>query len=298
MTDTYRSRTRAVRGAARDHLRQLRADRLSRRGARPAETSEAQASTGPSAPAAEQSLSISAAAESACSSVSVTESVGPGWADGVAAEVAASSAAETFGGAAREDAGLPPRPGANPDGEGMVAEPPPDGGREIDDGRLDPAERADAGAARDRGCRPGATTEPEGILAMPDRSDTEERAASAATTDDAAPHTENHQSAGLAQAAEAVDGAASGSQASEGAACGAGTDGPPGVTTAGGESDLHMLPGAGPGLVWMLQHCGVTSLDDLARADPEALTDRMGLVGQMLDLSSWVAFAARVGAGR
>jgi hypothetical protein len=44
----------------------------------------------------------------------------------------------------------------------------------------------------------------------------------------------------------------------------------------------------------MLQQCGVSSLTDLGRADPAILSDRMGLVGQMLDLESWVAFAARV----
>ncbi|MEE4117754.1 MAG: hypothetical protein V2I65_01935 [Paracoccaceae bacterium] len=298
MTDTYRSRTRAVRGAARDHLRQLRADRLSRRGERPAETPEAQASTGPSTPAAEPSLSISAAAESACSSVPVTESVDPGWADGLPAEMAASSATKTLAGAAREDAGLHPRLGAKTDAERQVAGPLSDGGGDSDDGRPDPAERADAGTAPDRGCRPGAMTEPQGIVAMPDGSDTAERSGSAMTTDDAAPPTEDHESAESGRLAEAADGAASGSETHEGAACGAGAHGPPGSMRALGQSDLHMLPGAGPGLVWMLQQCGVTSLDDLARADPEALTDRMGLVGQMLDLSSWVAFAARVGAGR
>jgi len=63
-------------------------------------------------------------------------------------------------------------------------------------------------------------------------------------------------------------------------------------------SDLTELPGAGPGLVWMLEQCGVRSLEAMAQADPEALTARMGLVGEMLDLSSWVAHAAETMASR
>ncbi|RDC73185.1 hypothetical protein DLJ49_08755 [Rhodovulum sp. 12E13] len=297
MTDTYRSRTRAVRGAARDHLRQLRADRLSRRGARPAETSAAQAPTGASSAAADLSLSISAAAESACSSVSAAEAVESGWTDRATDEMGASSA-EALDGAACESAGLGQRLGANPDEEGMVAEPPAEGGGDIADGPSDPAERADTGTARHLPGRPEAKTDPQGIPAIPEGSDNAERAGSATTADDVAPRTGGHESAGTGPAAEAADEAAFGSQAHDSVACGADSDRSPGGTTAGVQSDLHRLPGAGPGLVWMLQQCGVTSLDDLARADPEALTDQMGLVGQMLDLSSWVAFAERVGAER
>ncbi|MEM7520408.1 MAG: hypothetical protein AAF307_05160 [Pseudomonadota bacterium] len=57
------------------------------------------------------------------------------------------------------------------------------------------------------------------------------------------------------------------------------------------ESDLFDLPGAGPGLVWMLQNCGVSSLKELAAADPDALTSEMGLVAQILDLGYWIEFA-------
>jgi predicted flap endonuclease-1-like 5' DNA nuclease len=297
MTDTYRSRTRAVRGAARDHLRQLRADRLSRRGARPAETPEAQAPTGASVSAAEPSLSISAAAESACIRVSAAEAGEPEWTDNAADEVRASSVAETLDGAARESAASDRRLRADPDREVTCAEPPADGG-EIADGRSDPVERAPNGMARDPGCRREAKTESQDMPAVPAGSDDEERAGSATTTDDAAARTEDHATTGPGHAAEVADGSAFGNRAHDGAAGGGGSDGPTGDTTDAGESDLHMLPGAGPGLVWMLQRCGVTSLDDLAQADPEVLTDQMGLIGQMLDLSSWVAFADRVGTER
>ena len=56
-------------------------------------------------------------------------------------------------------------------------------------------------------------------------------------------------------------------------------------------SDLFRLPGIGIGLVWMLDRCDVTSLADLASADAERLALRLGLVGELLDLPSWIALA-------
>jgi predicted flap endonuclease-1-like 5' DNA nuclease len=66
------------------------------------------------------------------------------------------------------------------------------------------------------------------------------------------------------------------------------------VPEEGKASDLHALPGAGSGLVWMLEQCGIRSMADLSGADAADLAARMGLVGQMLDLDAWIAFAARV----
>lgn len=61
-------------------------------------------------------------------------------------------------------------------------------------------------------------------------------------------------------------------------------------------SDLFALPGAGSGLVWMLQNAGVGTMRELADADPEALSQRLGLIGQILDIGHWIDFArARVG---
>lgn len=57
-------------------------------------------------------------------------------------------------------------------------------------------------------------------------------------------------------------------------------------------SDLNTLPGAGPGLVWMLHQCGVRSLADLAASDPEVLTPKLGVVGQILDVNKWIDFAS------
>lgn len=55
--------------------------------------------------------------------------------------------------------------------------------------------------------------------------------------------------------------------------------------------DLFDLPGAGPGLVWMLRQCGISSLEELARAEQEQLTLKLGVVGQILDVQSWITFA-------
>jgi predicted flap endonuclease-1-like 5' DNA nuclease len=56
---------------------------------------------------------------------------------------------------------------------------------------------------------------------------------------------------------------------------------------------LYALPGAGPGLVWMLGRAGISSLEDLAAADKDALTKKLGLVGEILDLDYWIDWAAK-----
>lgn len=70
---------------------------------------------------------------------------------------------------------------------------------------------------------------------------------------------------------------------------------PPGEAADGTENDLFTLPGAGPGLVWMLQRTGVRSLADLAGSNPLVLRRNLGLVGELLDLDWWISVArARV----
>jgi predicted flap endonuclease-1-like 5' DNA nuclease len=56
-------------------------------------------------------------------------------------------------------------------------------------------------------------------------------------------------------------------------------------------SDLAGLPGAGPGLIWLLKDCGVTCLAELAAADAAELSQKLGLVGQLLDLDHWIDHA-------
>ncbi|MEM8537582.1 MAG: hypothetical protein AAGF56_06950 [Pseudomonadota bacterium] len=56
-------------------------------------------------------------------------------------------------------------------------------------------------------------------------------------------------------------------------------------------SPLAQLPGAGPGLVWVLTQCGVHDMADLADRDPAELSEAMGVIGQIIDVSTWVDFA-------
>ncbi|WP_373411291.1 hypothetical protein [Yoonia sp.] len=57
------------------------------------------------------------------------------------------------------------------------------------------------------------------------------------------------------------------------------------------QSDLARLPGAGPGLVWMLEQCNIQTLADLAESDAMELSTQLGIVGQILDVGEWVRFA-------
>lgn len=72
---------------------------------------------------------------------------------------------------------------------------------------------------------------------------------------------------------------------------------PPGetgpVSVAASEPDLEILPGAGPGLIWMLNQCGISSLAELADAEPAVLTRDLGVVGQILNVETWIAFAKK-----
>lgn len=54
---------------------------------------------------------------------------------------------------------------------------------------------------------------------------------------------------------------------------------------------LADLPGVGPGLIWLFEEAGVRSLGDLAAADPNVLRARLGVLGALLDLESWIALA-------
>ena len=57
-------------------------------------------------------------------------------------------------------------------------------------------------------------------------------------------------------------------------------------------SDLNSLPGAGVGLVWLLRECGVGSMQELADANPEVLSEQLGVVGRLVDVSAWIEHAA------
>jgi len=55
--------------------------------------------------------------------------------------------------------------------------------------------------------------------------------------------------------------------------------------------DLTGLPGVGPGLIWMLQKCGISTLQDLAETDAATLGPKLGLVGQIVDVQGWLSYA-------
>jgi predicted flap endonuclease-1-like 5' DNA nuclease len=65
----------------------------------------------------------------------------------------------------------------------------------------------------------------------------------------------------------------------------------PAVEDAGAPATLDALPGVGPGLVWLLNRAGVHTAADLAAADPAALSDRLGLVGRLIDVRTLQALA-------
>ena len=64
------------------------------------------------------------------------------------------------------------------------------------------------------------------------------------------------------------------------------------IQTATAPTDLSELPGIGNGLVWLLQDAGVETMADLAAADPDDLTAKLGLVGELINIESWIQFAA------
>lgn len=63
-----------------------------------------------------------------------------------------------------------------------------------------------------------------------------------------------------------------------------------------GASDLDRLPGAGPGIVWVLQREGIGRLADLARLEAGEVAGRLGPLGRLVPLGDWISFAREAGA--
>jgi predicted flap endonuclease-1-like 5' DNA nuclease len=61
--------------------------------------------------------------------------------------------------------------------------------------------------------------------------------------------------------------------------------------------DLDAVPGLGPGLLWVLREAGVRNVAALRAADPEALADRLGVVGRLIDVAGLQRLASEVSAG-
>ena len=64
-----------------------------------------------------------------------------------------------------------------------------------------------------------------------------------------------------------------------------------GIARVDANSDLFNLPGAGAGMVWMVHQCGIRSLADLAKADSGDLAMQLGVVGHIINMEPWIAFA-------
>lgn len=303
-SEGYRRQSHDTRVAARAHLRQLREERLARRGAGKEQRPAPAEGAGPDAAQAPQ-LSVSRAASEAISEWSRREAGADRPAEGL-------------------DDGPAPQPvghaGVTP-GEAMPTAASARGGQEA--GTSDaafpsdgPAQQAVSGQVAGS---PGGPDRPERAQGVPGVEVGMQEAgeapssgdATSGTADDAvaagseapsgdAPAQEAPSDGVAAEMVPCADGrvpADTGHAAPPGAEGGPGDapdDGPddgPDQAPPAAESDLHALPGAGIGLVWMLQRCGVSSLADLAAADADRLRREMGLVGELLDLSGWIAFA-------
>lgn len=61
---------------------------------------------------------------------------------------------------------------------------------------------------------------------------------------------------------------------------------------------LSAIAAIGPGLAWKLHNLGVLTLEDLARADANALRNGLGPLGSLVSLDSWIAEAKSLLASR
>lgn len=58
-------------------------------------------------------------------------------------------------------------------------------------------------------------------------------------------------------------------------------------------ASIETLPGVGPGLVWLLRKAGVDTVEALLASDSQALSDRLGLVGRLVDVDALKSLAAQ-----
>lgn len=308
----YRARAAFVRGAARDHLRQLREERLAAREAARAQEAAADPVVAEAAAAVEPEVEAPVAAATQVPAAAAEEAPATPVPEAPATEPAAAPAAALKAAPEPPPANprLPLSPGmrrmlqarvsAQPAAEpvsGTEPEGPPDVPEGPVAGGAPEAESACAAPEQVMAAETGATAaavEPE-PSPQPDR-------AVAAVEDAALPEAPIEDSpepepvpevpavapvpaaaAAMAPALGAPDPVVQEIAPSDLAA--------PETSTPERALDLARLPGAGPGLIWMLNECEIHSLSDLAAADCTDLTARMGLAGRILDLGGWIAFA-------
>lgn len=61
-----------------------------------------------------------------------------------------------------------------------------------------------------------------------------------------------------------------------------------------GAQTLECVPKLGAGMIWRLGQLGYTTLNDLAIADAGVLRQKLGAVGNMVNVEGWIAFARSV----
>ncbi|ETD90629.1 hypothetical protein ACTTAL_05375 [Rhodobacter capsulatus] len=314
----YRARAAFVRGAARDHLRQLRMERIAAREAARAPQSGTESGTEPAPEPAEEAVLLPAPEIEAAGTPAPEPAVAtaPEITVASATEIAAATAPETAVAAApelpaSEPAALPPPTQARP---GVPLSP---GMRRMLQARARAAETAETPAAEALMAEvPAAdcvTAEPVATECpvAPERPALAalEGATGAEDPCCAAPEPPSEPEVGAAEDVAlpealmpdpepAADAAALPSAAEPATEISGAPSEPhtPCASAAEGaaedrRSDLARLPGAGPGLIWMLKECDIHRLEDLAAADCAELTARMGLAGRILDLGGWIAFA-------
>lgn len=289
----YRARAAFVRGAARDHLRQLREERLAAREAARAPETAADPVVAEAAAAVAPEVEAPAASAAEAPVAPVTQAAGACAEEAPATPVPEAPATKPA--AALKAAPEPPpanprlplspgmrrmlqaRVSAQPAAEpvsGTEPEGPPDAPEGPVAGGAPEAESACAAPEQVVAAETGATAVlPEAPIE--DSPEPEPEATAVAPVPAAA--------AAVAPAPGTPDPAVREIAPSDRAA--------PETSAPDRALDLARLPGAGPGLIWMLNECEIHSLSDLAAADCTDLTARMGLAGRILDLGGWIAFA-------
>ncbi|WP_444461527.1 hypothetical protein [Rhodobacter capsulatus] len=298
----YRARAAFVRGAARDHLRQLRMERIAAREAARAPESGTESGTEPAPEPAEEAVLLPAP------EIEAAGTPAPEPAVATAPETAVAAAPEP---PASEPAALPPpaqaRPGvplspgmrrmlqararAAETAEDPVAEAPMAEIPAADCVTAEPA-ATECPVAPERpalAALEGATGAEDPCCAAPEPPSEPEVGAAEDVALPEAPMPDPEPAADAAALPSAADPAAeiSGAPSEPHTPCASAAEG----AAEDRRSDLARLPGAGPGLIWMLKECDIHRLEDLAAADCAELTARMGLAGRILDLGGWIAFA-------
>jgi len=302
----FRLRARAVRGAAREHLRELRAQRLARRTTSP---DEERACVNVFLEAADspvykpEPFAVSPAASGAVVAAPLeggTETGGPTLTQGLSGGASAADAARDLSAQGDPELDVEGAPDAVPAADAQRAreaawQPHPEADTSIgpDEGAAgmgDLSPGAEHETRAEDGAEPGGNGRPArdltGIFSpspdaatMPDETDAEPDLPATpdadGTPEAAAPSPPAEEKPGAPEPAERdAD-----------------------VTAHAAETDLYRLHGAGPGLVWMLGQCGIHSLRELGDADAGVLQDRLGIVGQILDVPAWIAFARECAPG-